>query len=320
MGKGGGRGGDAKTAVRRRSLSKAGAGAGPAEGPVGGAPPVAKDFPDDERDRPERFTGPEPVLPTKWWHAAHHALALAACVVLHFATSPGANLNLGGRAGGGFFYSLPLTLWMLWYGDAYTAVLHCALDRPECLNVSILNGAARGFQAHHEFPYASTRGRGLYRMICDTHRIQVITIVSALVFGRWNAMTARVCLMKLAVSAYGGAAGHFYAHGGGSARPAWVKAAQRARLLLHPKHHVGGHHVAPHGKNFGIVNGWSNRALNCFLRHDAPSVDAMLWLWGFLSLFDVALIERCVAPSEALLSRAWEAGMDTARAFVVRSL
>ena len=306
MGKGGGRGGDAKTAVRQRSLSKAGAGAGPAEGPVGGAPPVAKDFPDDERDRPERFTGPEPVLPTKWWHAAHHALALAACVVLHFATSPG----------GGFFHSLPLTLWMLWYGDAYTAVLHCALDRPECLKVSILNGAARGFQAHHEFPYASTRGRGLYRMICDTHRIQVITIVSALVFGRWNAMTARVCLMKLAVSAYGGAAGHFYAHGGGSSRPAWVKAAQRARLLLHPKHHVGGHHVAPHGKNFGIVNGWSNRALNPFLRHDAPSIDAMLWLWGFLSLFDVAIIERCVAPSEALLSRAWEAGMD----FVARSL
>jgi hypothetical protein len=22
----------------------------------------------------------------------------------------------------------------------------------------------------------------------------------------------------------------------------------------------------------------------------------MLWLWGFLSLFDVAIIERCVAP------------------------
>jgi hypothetical protein len=36
-------------------------------------------------------------------------------------------------------------------------------------------GAARGFQAHHEYPLASTHGRGLYRMICDTQRIQLIT-------------------------------------------------------------------------------------------------------------------------------------------------
>jgi hypothetical protein len=136
---------------------------------------VEKDFADDERDRPERFTGPEPVLPTRWWHALHHALVFASCLVLHFATR-----GDPGPTGGGFFHSLPLTLWMLWYGDAYTAVLHCALDRAECLHVSILNGAARGFQAHHEFPYASTRGRGVYRMICDTHRIQVITIASAL--------------------------------------------------------------------------------------------------------------------------------------------
>lgn len=312
MGKGGGRGGDATTAARRSSRSKAGATAGPAEGPAGSALAVEKDFADDERDRPERFTGPEPVLPTRWWHAAHHALVFASCLVLHFATR-----GDPGPTGGGFFHSLPLTLWMLWYGDAYTAVLHCALDRAECLNVSILNGAARGFQAHHEFPYASTRGRGVYRMICDTHRIQVITIASAFVFGRWNAMTARICLMKLLVSAYGGATGHFYAHGGGATRPKWVKVAQRTRLLLTPKHHVGGHHVAPHGKNFGIVNGWSNGFVNTFLNHETPSVATLLWLWGFLSLFDVALIERCVAPSEATFSRLSQAATDSARAFFV---
>lgn len=309
-----GKGGNAKDAVRRSSQSKAGATARGTESTSGGAPSVEKDFADDERDRPERFTGPEPVLPTRWWHAAHHALVLASCAALHWFTR-----GDDGPRGGGFFYSLPLTLAMLWYGDAYTAVLHCALDRPECLNVSVLNGAARGFQAHHEFPFASTRGRGVYRMICDTHRIQVITIASALMFGRWNAMTARICLMKLAASAYGGAVGHFYAHGGGRTRPGWVKAAQKARLLLHPKHHVGGHHAAPHGINFGIVNGWSNPVLNCFLTHDAPSVRTMLWLWGFLSLFDVAIIERCVASSEALLNKAWEAGLDTARGLVAHS-
>ena len=124
MGKGGGRGGDATTAARRSSRSKAGATAGPAEGPAGSALAVEKDFADDERDRPERFTGPEPVLPTRWWHAAHHALVFASCLVMHFATR-----GDPGPTGGGFFHSLPLTLQMLWYGDAYTAVLHCALDR-----------------------------------------------------------------------------------------------------------------------------------------------------------------------------------------------
>jgi len=289
------------TALRRSPRSKADAiaGARGAEEPARDALPRRKDrtdkphqsWDDDERDRPERFTGPEPVLPTRWWHAVHHALVLTACVCLHVTTYAD-----DGPRGGGFFHSIPLTLIMLWYGDAYTALLHCALDRPECLNVPLLNGAARGFQAHHEFPYASTRGRGVYRMICDTHRIQIITIASALVFGRWNAMTARVCLMKLAVSAYGGATGHFYAHGGGAGRPGWVKAAQKCHLLLPPEHHVGGHHVKPHDKNFGIVNGWSNRVLNRVLSHETPSVRTMLWIWGFLSLFDVAIIERCVAP------------------------
>jgi len=247
------------------------------------------DFAADERDRPERFRGPEPVLPTKWWHAVHHALVLSACVALQV------------RSRTGFFHSLFLTAVMLWYGDAYTAVLHCALDRAECLKVKILNGAARGFQAHHEFPYASTRGRGVYRMVCDTHRIQIITVASALLFGRWTKMTARVCLMKLVVSAYGGAVGHFYAHGGGGSRPRWVKVMQKAHLLLPPKHHVGGHHVAPHGINFGIVNGWSNRVLNGALNDKTPSIDCMLRVWAFLSLFDVAIIERLVLPAEAVL-------------------
>jgi hypothetical protein len=56
-------------------------------------------------------------------------------------------------------------------------------------------------------PLASTHGRGVYRMICDTQRIQLITVGSALLFGRWNALTAKLVLMKLVFSAYGGATG-----------------------------------------------------------------------------------------------------------------
>lgn len=167
-----------------------------------------------------------------------------------------------------------------------------------------IQGAARGFQAHHEYPLASTHGRGLYRMICDTQRIQLITMGAAVVFGRWNVMTARLVLMKLIVSAYGGATGHFYAHGGGKGRGPVIRTLQRLHLLLPPKHHVGGHHEKPHDKNFGIVNGLSNYLLNPLLGDEAPSLLACLALWAFLSLFDVAIIERCVEPASAFAASA----------------
>ena len=113
-------------------------------------------------------------------------------------------------------------------------------------------------------------------------------------------MTVRLVLMKLVGSAYGGATGHFYAHGGGKGRGPVIRTAQRLHLLLPPKHHIGGHHAKPHDKNFGIVNGLSNFALNPFLGHESPSLAGCLAAWAFLSLFDVAIIERCVEPASVL--------------------
>lgn len=77
-----------------------------------------------EVDVGERFDGPEPVLPCTMRHHVHHALVWSAAAAL--------------MVYDGFFWSFPLTAFMLWYGDAYTAVLHCALDRPGCLDVKIL--------------------------------------------------------------------------------------------------------------------------------------------------------------------------------------
>jgi hypothetical protein len=49
---------------------------------------------------------------------------------------------------------------------------------------------------------------------------------------------------------------------------------QKLHLPLPHKHHVGGHHdVAPHEKNFGIVNGLSDYSLNPLLQTDLP----LLW-------------------------------------------
>ncbi len=245
-------------------------------------------------DRPA-FDGPEPVLPCTALHALHHACVALACVAMF--------------AHDGFFLLAPrhaaLAAFMVWYADAYTAILHCALDREECLDYKILASAARGFQAHHEYPLASTRGRGLYRMLCDTHRIQVITVLSAAAFCRWNADAARTCLLKLLLAAYGGAAGHFFAHGGGARRGTVVRALQDLHLMLPPRHHVGGHHVKPHDKNFGIVNGLSNYALNPWLKDTRPRVKTLFAAWAFLSLFDVAIIERLVEPVERGVGGLW---------------
>jgi hypothetical protein len=78
----------------------------------------------EEVDMGERFDGPEPVYPALFQHHVHHAVvwSLVAALMIY----------------DGFFWSLPLSAFMLWYGDAYTAVLHCALDRPKCLNIKIL--------------------------------------------------------------------------------------------------------------------------------------------------------------------------------------
>jgi hypothetical protein len=153
-------------------------------------------------------------------------------------------------------------------------------------------------------------------MICDTQRIQLITIGAAVVFGRWNLMTARLVLMKLVTSAYGGATGHFYAHGGGKGRGPVIRTMQKLHLLLPPKHHVGGHHVAPHDKNFGIVNGLSNYFLNPLLWSNSPPLWVCLASWAFLSLFDVAIIERCVEPASTLAASAGAALLGAMRVAV----
>ena len=180
MGKGEGRGGNVTAAICRAGKKSPDA-SDPAN-PLAERDAVASDRP--------KFDGPEPVLPCRWYSGVHHALVAAACVALFVHD-------------GFFLHSLPLTAFMVWYADAYTAVLHCALDREPCLDIPALHSAARDSRRTTSTPLASTRGRGLYRMLCDTHRIQLITIASALAFARWNLTSVRVCLLKLALAAYG---------------------------------------------------------------------------------------------------------------------
>ena len=115
-----------------RHAAKAAAAAADAQAPAGtkGGAAELEEKDAKSEDRP-RFDGPEPIHPCTKRHHVHHFLVWSAVAAL--------------LVYDGFFWSLPLTAFMVWYGDAYTAVLHCALDRPACLDIKILTAGGLPF-------------------------------------------------------------------------------------------------------------------------------------------------------------------------------
>lgn len=220
--------------------------------------------------------GPMDVRAKKPYEHAHHCIALAATLYVVFQ----------GPAG---WPSLKMCLWWLFYSDAYSAVLHCTLDDKRCLPIPGVGPVARGFQDHHDHPIASTMGKGLYTLLCDTVRIQWLCMSGAVLFGRWNYDTFLLTICKMLFTAYGTQVGHYYAHCGCHA-PAPVRVLQRMHILLPPSAHWE-HHKAPYSKNFGIVNGLSNYFLNYPLR-ELYCFELCAAVWAFLTFFDVALMER----------------------------
>ena len=65
-----------------------------------------------------------------------------------------------------------------------------------------------------------------------------------------------------------------------------------SRPTLHPPPVL----KAPYNKNFGIVSGLSNPALNPILHPDHYQFYVILALWCFFTIFDVAIIEQFVPP------------------------
>ena len=221
MGKGEGRGGNVTAAICRAGKKSPDA-SDPAN-PLAERDAVASDRP--------KFDGPEPVLPCRWYSGVHHALVAAACVALFVHD-------------GFFLHSLPLTAFMVWYADAYTAVLHCALDREPCLDIpraALRREDSRRTTSIRSRPHADADCTACYATRIASNSLRSRARSRSRV---GTSPSVRVCLLKLALAAYGGAAGHFYAHGGGAARGSAVHFLQRAHLMLPPKHHVGGHHEA----------------------------------------------------------------------------
>lgn len=223
-----------------------------------------------------KYQHPPPGIPQSVC-AIHHGLIASAVLAIAL-------------AGPSYWPSIALTIWMVLYADIYSAVLHCALDDKRCLPIPGIGPVAKGFQDHHDFPIASTQGKGLWVLMCDTVRIQWIVAGCAALFGRWTYNTALLVLMKLIFCAYGTQVGHYYAHANPERVPSVVKALQGLHLLLPPAHHWQ-HHKCPYEINFGIVNGLSASFLNYPLR-ELYRFEVVMTAWAFLTLFDCAIMER----------------------------
>jgi len=229
----------------------------------------------DGAEGSKRFPPPKDV-PTTWWHAAHHASVAA--VVLGVAAFAPSELP-----------SFPLVAFMFLYSDVYLAVLHSMFDREEALSLPILGETAVGFQMHHDHPVASTKGVGMYRLFCDSVRIQWLTGACGICFSGHSALAVRIIILKWIFAAYGSQFSHYWAHTVSSERPPIIRALQRLNVLLPSRLHLQGHHTPPYNKHFGIVNGLSDPILNPVVTN--MSFPALFAAWAFLTLFDVGVIE-----------------------------
>ena len=98
------------------------------------------------------------------------------------------------------------------------------------------------------------------------------------------------------VMAYAGQWAHRMAHTPDAARPRWVKAAQRAGLLLDPELHKA--HHASYDDGFPILSGLT-APLVAALTKAVPSRAAWLVLFAALSLGDVWLLEKALTAAFA---------------------
>lgn len=218
---------------------------------------------------------PPPHVPTTWWQAVHHMMfvcfSLGVAIFAPWALPP-----------------LPLVVFMFLYGDFMSALLHCTFDHEECLDLPVLGFVANGFQMHHAYPAESTSGVGLYRLCCDTVRVQWILLATFALFSSHSVLAAQILYLKMLFAAYGSAVGHFYAHHPAKERPAVVHLLQRLHILLPPQHHAV-HHKAPYREHLTSVSGLADSLINPILRSSEflPCIATL----GVLTVVDNRVIE-----------------------------
>lgn len=145
------------------------------------------------------------------------------------------------------------------FADWVSGLFHWAADNWGSAEWPVLGTHfIRPFRHHHIDPVAMTK-----HDFVETNGSNCIISLPAFAWGYWSLSSSSptvglffaVFWLSVCYWVFGTNQFHAWAHT--SNPPKVVRWLQRSRLILHPKHHAR-HHEAPHNRNYGITNGWTN--------------------------------------------------------------
>jgi hypothetical protein len=151
--------------------------------------------------------------------------------------------------------------------DLLSGLVHWAFDTYGSVQTPFVGAAfIRPFREHHFDPLAITRHdfvetNGSNCLACSP----LLIAASVMPLDAAPLVAAQSFMLFTALGVLATNQCHKWAHADVAARPALVRWAQRAGLLLSPEHHKL-HHTAPFDSHFCTSNGWLNTPLNRILR------------------------------------------------------
>jgi hypothetical protein len=145
--------------------------------------------------------------------------------------------------------------------DLISGLLHIVLDNPRSLDVRFIRTLAQGFQDHHEHPsriFEMSLFNHLYVMHLPLMLFfaAVLPLHSPIFYTAFLIMVGMLHLMQMS---------HRWAHLPVKSVPGPVRGLQRARVLIRGHRHDQ-HHKPPYAKDFCIMTGLCNPALNRVVR------------------------------------------------------
>lgn len=174
-----------------------------------------------------------------------------------------------------------------WY-DFFSGLLHIVLDNPEFISYPVLGTPCLEFQWHHHIPL-DLSSKDFLQTCGDLNT--VTTILGGIYFGLLRLSSVGTCLASCKVLyAYYGQLCHCMAHTPVHRRSALVNTLQDWGFMVSPLEH-GVHHKT-YDDNFCIGSGVCNPAVTWCIKN-LPT-NKHFWLVAFLvcAVFDVAIFEH----------------------------
>lgn len=162
-----------------------------------------------------------------------------------------------------------------WY-DFFSGLLHIVLDNPEFIPFPVLGTPCLEFQWHHHIPM-DLASKHFLETCGDLNT--VTCLLGVIYFAVSDLSSVGTCLAAFKVLfAYFGQYCHCMAHTPAHRRPAWVSALQRAGVMVSPQEH--GRHHQTYDDNFCIGSGVCNPLVSWCTR--TLPANKYFWLASFL--------------------------------------